>query len=51
MEIVKYLCEFFFTGWGGFLHWIMLVILFRTLSPKINKGNNYNFDWKKNEEN
>ena len=37
MEVVKYLCEFFFED---FVHFLMLVFLCWTASPKINNITN-----------
>ena len=42
MEIVKYLCEFFFVGWDGFCHFLMLLLLILAVKP--NFGNKY-FNW------
>lgn len=36
METVKYLCEFFF---NDFWHFVMLLLVCYTLSPKINNSN------------
>lgn len=42
METVKYLCDFFF---GDFLHFLMLLLVCWTLSPKINNSSNSPINW------
>lgn len=38
MEIVKYICEFFFTN---FWHWLGLLILLAVIFGSVTKINNY----------
>lgn len=47
MEIVKYLCEFFF---GNFWHWLGLVIALFALKPIIGIDKSVNFKKKENKE-
>lgn len=42
MEAVKYLCEFFF---NDFLHFVMLILVCLSLSPKINNSSNSPIKW------
>lgn len=42
MEIVKYLCEFFFVGTSGFGHFLMLLLLIYVAKPSF--GDKY-FNW------
>ena len=42
METAKYLCEFFF---NDFWHFIMLVVLCLSISPKINNSSNSPIKW------
>ena len=42
METAKYLCEFFF---GDFWHFIMLLLVCYTISPKINNSSNSPIKW------
>lgn len=42
METVKYLCEFFF---NDFWHFVMLLLVCYTISPKINNSSNSPIKW------
>ena len=42
METVKYLCEFFF---NDLWHFIMLILVCLSLSPKINNSSNSPINW------